>query len=140
MEGMRAFARRHFWSLAREDTCVLCVDTVGSPHLVLAEAEGMLHMRSYDPRFNQLIAACAADEGVELRQGLRMRLGTDGLLAIRHGFAAALLTSIDDHGTASNYHWPSDTPDRVDYDRLADAVSLCDAVVRRLAADGATPP
>lgn len=133
MEGMRAFVARHLPDLARERTNVLCVDTVGSPNLVLADAEGMLLMRAYDREFNELVAACAAAQRVKLIRGLRMRLGTDGLLAIRHGFPAAMLTSVDRHGVPSNYHWPTDTPDRVDYERLEDAVRLCLAALHRLA-------
>lgn len=139
MEGMRAFAARHFPLMAPAQSSVLCVDTVGSPNLVLAEAEGMLLMRDYDPAFNELVADCAQSEGVKLLRHLRMRLGTDGLLAIRHGFPAAMLTSIDRHGAPSNYHWPTDTPERVDYERLVDAVRLCGAVVRRLAEQALSP-
>lgn len=138
MEGMRAFAARHFPAMAPNETRVLCVDSVGSPHLVLAEAEGMLRMRPYDDSFKALVAECAAATGVELQRGVQVRLGTDGLIALRHGFPAAMLTSLNEHGTPSNYHWPTDTPDRVDYPRLEDAVSLCEAVIRRLADPPAT--
>jgi Zn-dependent M28 family amino/carboxypeptidase len=133
MEGMRAFAQRHFPALDPASTHVLCVDCVGSPHLVLACAEGMLQVRDYDPVFEQLIAECAEELGVPLRRGFRMRLGTDGYLALRHGLPAGLLMSMNDLGVASNYHWPTDTPDRVDYDTLANAVRLCEAVIRRMA-------
>jgi hypothetical protein len=43
--------------------------------------------------------------------------------------------SVDDRGMASNYHWPTDTPDRVNYTTLSDAVTLCDAVIRRMSAE-----
>ena len=133
MEGMRAFARRHFGELPPDRTHLLCVDTVGSPHLVLAEAEGVLRIRSYDPPLKDLVADCADQAGITLRRGLRMRLGTDGYIALRHGIPAAMLTSVDHHGVASNYHWPTDTPDRVDYGNVAGAVELCERVARRLA-------
>jgi Zn-dependent M28 family amino/carboxypeptidase len=136
MEGMRAFAARHFPALRRDQTVVLCVDTVGSPHLVLAEAEGMLRLRHYDRALRELISECAAAEGVGLLRGFRMRLGTDGLVAVRRGFRAAMLTSVNDSGGLSNYHWPTDTADRVDYGTLGDAVALCVSVTRRLAAPG----
>jgi Zn-dependent M28 family amino/carboxypeptidase len=133
MEGMRAFAARHFPDLDRERTHVLCVDSVGSPYLILAEAEGMLRMRPYDDDFSALISACAQETGVPVRSGFRMRLGTDGLIALRNGLRAAMLSSVNDRGAPSNYHWPTDTPERVDYTRLDDAVRLCEAVIRRLA-------
>lgn len=136
MEGMRAFGRRHFAGLSRERTLVLCVDSVGSPHLVLAESEGMLRVRDYDPAFEQLIAECAAATGIPLIRGFRMRLGTDGYVALRAGFRSALLMSMNDLGLASNYHWPTDTPERVDYTAVENAVRLCDAVIRRLVRRG----
>lgn len=133
MEGMRAFAARHFASLSPKFTCLLCIDTVGSPNLVLAESEGMLRARPYDRQLNQLIASCARQLGITIREGLAVRLGTDGLIALRHGMPAAMLTSIDHHGVPSNYHWPSDTPENVDYQSLGDAVRLCEAVMRGMA-------
>lgn len=135
MEGMRAFAARHLTDMSPELTHVLCVDSVGSPYLVLAEGEGMLRMHLYDETFNELILACAEAAEVKALRGFRVRLGTDGLVALRRGFPAAMLMSVDEHGAPSNYHWPTDTPERVDYARLGDVVRLCDRVVRRLAGE-----
>lgn len=132
MEGMEAFAKRHFPSLPRDRTTIICIDTVGSPYLVLAEAEGMLEIRAYDTRLKRLIADCAQANGVNLMRGLTMRFGTDGYIALRHGYRAATLMSVDASGTASNYHWPTDTPDRVSYANVAAVVELCGHVVRRL--------
>jgi hypothetical protein len=134
MEGMRAFAEAHFGELPPERTHILCVDSLGSPRLVLAEAEGMLHARSYDAQFKDLLSDCAREAGVELLRGMNMRFGTDGYLALRHGYPAATLMSVNEYGTAANYHWPTDTPDRVDYTTFAHAVEVCERVMRRLAA------
>ena len=57
MEGMRGFARRHFGSLPRESTEVICLDSVGSPELILIEGEGMLRMRDYTPELRDRLAA-----------------------------------------------------------------------------------
>lgn len=53
-----------------------------------------------------------------------------------------MLMSVDEHGAPSNYHWPTDTADRVDYERLDDTVRLCDCVIRSLAGEpsGAEEP
>jgi Zn-dependent M28 family amino/carboxypeptidase len=139
MEGMRAFAEHHFGSLRLESTYVLCVDAVGSPHLVLVEAEGMLEVRHYDQTFKDLIARCASEAEIPLIRGYTMRLGTDGYIALRHGLPAACLMSVDDKGVCANYHWPTDTPDRVDYRTLEHTVALCEAVVRRLGGDWSPP-
>jgi len=134
MEGMQAFARRHFPRLATDRTHVVCVDTVGSPELVLLEGEGMTVMRDYPEDFKALVARCAADAGIHLRRGLRFRNATDGLIALRAGYPTVMLGSINRYKAPANYHWPTDTPERVDYETVGDAVVVCDAVIRRLAA------
>ena len=74
MEGMRGFARRHFGSLPRESTEVVCLDSVGSPELIVIEAEGMLRMRDYTPELRDRLAGLAERSGVHLRRGLRLGL------------------------------------------------------------------
>ncbi len=140
MEGMQAFARRHFHQLPREQTHVVCVDTVGSPHLTLIEGEGMLRMRDYPDDFKALVADCARACGVELRRGLRFRNATDGLIALRAGYPTAAIGSVTDLKVPANYHWPTDTPENVDHGSVSDAVTLCTAIARRLAAAYAPAP
>lgn len=134
MEGMQAFARRHFHQLPPERTHVVCVDTVGSPHLTLIEGEGMLRMRDYPDDFKDLVEDCARETGVELWRGLRLRNATDGLIALRAGYPTAALGSVTRLKVPANYHWPSDTAENVDHDTVGDAVTLCGAIARRLAA------
>jgi hypothetical protein len=133
MEGMQAFARRHFPSLPRERTHIVCVDTVGSPHLTLIEGEGMLRMRDYPDDVKQLVAACARETGVELWRGLRLRNATDGLIALRAGYPTAAIGSVTKLKVPANYHWPTDTAENVHHDTVDDAVTLCAAIARRLA-------
>ena len=61
LEGMEAFARRHFLELPPERTHVINLDTVGSPYLLLLEGEGMLGVREYPKDFLALMHACAED-------------------------------------------------------------------------------
>jgi acetylornithine deacetylase/succinyl-diaminopimelate desuccinylase-like protein len=136
MEGMHAFAERHFPTLPRERTHIVCVDTVGSPELTLIEGEGMLHMREYPEDFKELVADCARASGVHLRRGLRFRNATDGLIALKAGYPTATIGSVTPHKVPANYHWPTDTADNVDHRSVDDAVTLCAAIARRLAASG----
>jgi hypothetical protein len=133
MEGMQAFARRHFASLPIDRTHVICVDTVGSPELVMLEGEGMLRMHDYPEAFRELVAQCARRAGVHLRRGLRFRNATDALIARRAGYQTVMLGSINRYKLPSNYHWPTDVPDNVDFSTTADAVALCHEVVQSLA-------
>ena len=133
MEGMQAFARRHFADLPVDRTHVMCIDTVGSPTLIQLEGEGMLKMRSYPAAFKDLVSGCARAAGIELRRGLRFRNATDGLIALRAGYPTVMLGSVNGYKVPANYHWPTDTPDNVDFSTVMDAVALCDTVVRTLA-------
>ena len=133
MEGMRGFARRHFGSLPRESTEVVCLDSVGSPELILIEGEGMLGIRDYTPEMREFIAGCAADAGVHVRRGLRTSLATDGLIALKAGYPTVTLASINEYKHASNYHSHDDVPENIVWDTVADAVRVCERAVRAAA-------
>jgi len=133
MEGMQAYARRHFAQLDPARTHVVCLDTVGSPELLLLEGEGMLWMRDYPAAFKALVAQCAQDAGVTLRRGLRFRNATDGLIALKAGFPSVMIGSYNEFKVPDNYHWPTDDADHVTYPTIGAAVTLVEAVVRRLA-------
>jgi hypothetical protein len=133
MEGMSAYMRRHRDELPTDSTSVVCVDTVGSPQLVLLEGEGMLRMRDYPEDFRALVASSGEDVGVELLRGLRLRNATDGVIALRAGYPSAMLGSVDEFKMPTDYHWPTDTPDRVRYSTVADAAKVCRRVIERLA-------
>jgi hypothetical protein len=132
MEGMRGFMRRHGPALPQRDTFVLAVDTVGSPHLTAIRGEGMLKMQDYPRAALDLVDGLAEDLGIWLFPNLRLRNATDGLIALKHGYPCACLGSVTDYKAPANYHWPTDVPEHVDYGTLADAVRLCEALVRRL--------
>ena len=134
-EGILALAARHFDELPR-DTRFLVVDTVGSPELLMIEAEGTLVVRDYSPEWNELIASVAAEQRISLRRGARLRASTDACIPRRHGFRTALLGSINKYKAASNYHWPTDTAENVDYGTVTSCAALTDAVIRRLARTG----
>ena len=130
MEGMRGFARRHFGSLPRETTEVVCLDSVGSPELILIEGEGMLRMRDYTPELRDRIAAVAERAGVPLRRRLRLGLATDGLIALKAGYRSAAIGSVTKYKLPLNYHSQRDTADALSYETVRDAARLCEAIVR----------
>lgn len=134
MEGMRAFGRRHFGSLARERTRVVCLDSVGSPELILIEGEGMLRMRDYPRAMRDFMGAAAERAGVPIRRGLRLGLATDALIAMKAGYPTAGLGSITKYKFPSNYHSQRDVPRNVDYETARQATEVCHAAIR-LAAD-----
>jgi len=142
LEGMCAFARRHFPTLPRDRTHVIKIDTVGSPRLLVLEAEGMLGMWKYGTDFVALVHRCARELQITLVPKLRFRNATDGAVALKAGYQTITLASVDEYKTPSNYHWPTDTPENVDYDTVADAARLVNAVIGELtlSADAARAP
>ena len=63
---------------------------------------------------------------------LRFRNATDGLIALRAGYPTAMLGSVNALKLPDNYHWPTDVPANVDLGTVADAVTVCDVLARRL--------
>ncbi|MGO9790606.1 MAG: M28 family peptidase [Solirubrobacteraceae bacterium] len=131
-EGMRAFADRHFGELPKSDTFFLAIDTIGSPRLLVLRGEGMLGMRDYPERAVELIAELAGERGISLATNLRLRNATDGVYPLAAGYQCASLCSCTELKQPANYHWPTDVPENVEYDTLADAIQVIEALVRRL--------
>ena len=132
-QGIRGYAEAHFKKFSKDRTWFLTLDTVGSGNLVLLEGEGTVRMHDYGEQFKDLVAGCARETGVALRRGLRSRNSTDGCVPNHYGFRSATLVSVDDQKLLPNYHLYSDTPENVDYGCVADTVTLCESVIRRLA-------
>lgn len=131
-EGIKAFGERHFDRLPRERTFFLCLETLGSPHLLVLRGEGFLKMREYPPRSLALIDGLAEELDIHLFPNLRLRNGTDGLEPLAAGYETAVLASCTDLKQPANYHWWHDLAENVDFDTVADGIRLSEAAIRRL--------
>ena len=130
-EGMKAFGERHFDQLPRESTFFLCVDTLGSPTLNVLRGEGFLKMHEYPPDALALSTGSPTSSGSNV-PNLRLRNGTDGLEPLAAGYPTVTLSLGHRSKQPANYHWPTDTPENVDYGTLGDAIRCCEALIRRL--------
>jgi hypothetical protein len=131
-EGMKAFGERHFPRLPRESTFFLCMDSIGSPHLLVLRGEGFLKMREYPPRALALMDGLAEELGIWLFPNLRLHNGTDGMEPLAAGYETAALCGCTDLKQPANYHWPNDLAENVDFGSVADGVRLAEAAIRRL--------
>jgi hypothetical protein len=131
-DGIAAFAEKHFAELPVDSTFFLCLESVGSPKLAVLRAEGMLRMTDYPPRSLALLDGLADDLDIELEPNLRNRNATDAVVPLAAGYECAAIVSVTRLHQIANYHWPTDTSERVEYGTIADAVRLSEAVVRRL--------
>jgi hypothetical protein len=55
---------------------------------------------------------------------------TDALIALRAGYPTCTLGGVDDTKFPLDYHWPSDTPDNLDWSSVEDALAVCEEFVR----------
>ncbi|MGD9737691.1 MAG: M28 family peptidase [Solirubrobacterales bacterium] len=131
-EGIKGFGERHFEELPTDSTFFLCLESIGSPHLLVLRGEGFLKMHDYPPRAVDLFDSLAAELGIWLYPNLRLHNGTDGLEPLAAGYQTVALCSCTDLKQAANYHWPNDLAENVDFDTVADGVRLSETAVRRL--------
>jgi hypothetical protein len=131
-EGMGLFMERHAAELPVDSTFFLCLESLGSPHLLALRGEGMLKLREYPAESLELIDSTAEELGIELFPNLRLRNATDGIFPLAAGYQCVSIASCNQWKNPSNYHWRTDTPDRVDYGTVTDAVRLSEAVIRKL--------
>ncbi len=135
-DGIRAFVSTHRHELDPATTRFVNLDTVGSPHLVLLEAEGPVRMEEYSgPWLRDLFAARADSLGIPLHRGYRARASTDSVIPSRAGYPTATLVSMTDWLAPANYHLPSDIPANLDYATVADTTRLVYEVARALGDD-----
>lgn len=135
--GIHDFCARHLPTLDREQTWVLCLDTVGSPRLILVEGEGPVIMEEYwDRTFRDRVVGAAERAGVTLRRGMRGRFSLDAIIPSRARFPTAALSSTDWAKALTEYHQMTDTPENLHYDTVADAVGVTWELLGELAAGG----
>lgn len=131
-EGIKAWGERHFAELPRESTFFLCLESLGSPHLLVLRGEGFLKMYEYPQRALAFIDGLAEEMDFDLVPNLRVRAGTDGLEPLAAGYETAALCSCDNLKQASNYHWPTDIAANIDYATVERAIDLSQEATRHL--------
>ncbi len=131
-EGIKAFGERHFGELPRESTFFLCLESLGSPHLLVLRGEGFLKMHDYPPRALALMDGLAEELGIWLYPNLRLHNGTDGLEPLAAGYETAALCACNDLKQPAFYHWPNDVAENVEFDTVAEGIRLSEAAIRRL--------
>ena len=131
-EGIKAFGERHFPNLPRDGTFFLCLESLGSPHLLVLRGEGFLKMREYPPRALGLMDTLAEELGIWLYPNLRLHNGTDGLEPLAAGYETAALCACNDLKQPAFYHWSNDVAENVEFGTVAEGIRLSEAAVRRL--------
>jgi Zn-dependent M28 family amino/carboxypeptidase len=115
MGGMAAWLRTQSLDPAR--TLVLGLDTLGAGEPAVLAAEGPPRRQRYRSRDLDWADRGAAHAGLSAPRRFTIGGWTDPVLALMAGLPAISLVSVSGGGF-TNYHLPTDTPDRVDWDSV----------------------
>jgi len=135
MGGMAAFLRSRGVELDRASTLVLGLDTLGAGTSIVAAAEGTILTHRYAEADLALADRGAARAAHPAPQRWRIGGWTDPILASFAGLRAISLLSIGPRGTFTNYHRPTDTPDRVDWASVEACAEIAAGIVAEWAAE-----
>ena len=135
MDGMRAFLRSQGAELDPGASFVIGLDTLGGEEPVLCAEEGAVLTHRYREEDLALVGEGASRAG--LVPPARWRIGgwTDPILARFAGLPAVCLLSAGPRGL-QNYHLPTDTPDRVDWNCVEQCLDLAAGTLEAVAARG----
>ena len=129
MGGMAAWLAAAAPELDPATTFVLGLDTLGAGEPMVVSAEGPLWRVRFDPRGpragRRRRAACRAGAAAPLSA---RRLDRPGARAARRAASASMLSL---RGNAFNdYHLPTDTPERVDWDSVDRCLAIAEGAAR----------
>jgi hypothetical protein len=119
--------------LDRSRTLVLGLDTLGAGEPVVLKAEGPPLRQRYREADLALADRAAVRAGLPKPRRFTIGAWTDPVLALMAGFRTISLLSVRERGF-TNYHLPSDTPDRVDWRSVDDCLRLAGAIAEEWAA------
>ena len=123
MGGMAAWLREEGAGLDPASTFVLCLDTLGAGEPIVLSGEGPPRTARYRDEDIALVERGARHAGVEPPRRFRIGGWTDAILAVFAGLPTASLLSVRDD-VFTNYHLPTDTPDRVDWASVDHCVEI----------------
>lgn len=129
--GMLAFLARHGEELRDADFLVL--DNVGAGCPAYTLGEGMLRFHPSSPRLLAVARQVAREHPDWGVRGVRNTLmSTDALPAARRGYHTIGFRGVDARGLLPNWHWPTDTVDRVDWGTLTAVTAFVAEMLHRL--------
>jgi hypothetical protein len=135
MGGMGEWMRAEGARLESATTLVLGLDTLGAGEPIVARAEGSIRPWRYRPADLDWADRGAARAGMNSPRRVQLGGWTDPLLAVHAGLPTISLLSATGN-RFTNYHQPTDTPDRVDWDSVAACITLANGITEEWAENG----
>jgi hypothetical protein len=135
MGGMAEWLRTQGADLDPATTLVLGLDTLGAGEPIVARAEGSIVPWRYRAADLAWADRGAARAGVPAPRRVQLGGWTDPLLAVHAGLPAVSVLSATGN-RFTNYHQPTDTPDRVDWGSVEACLRLAHGIAEEWAAAG----
>ncbi|MFS8641245.1 MAG: M28 family peptidase [Symbiobacteriaceae bacterium] len=130
--GMKAFLRAHRYDPA--STYFVNLDNLGGGTLTYLEGEGMTLYHRFGKDLVGLARAMAAERPGRVKARPNLLLPTDAMIPAAHGYQAISFLAFLEDGSLPNYHWYTDTPEKVDRELLAFTEEFMKEYLARLAA------
>ncbi|MBU4174311.1 MAG: Zn-dependent exopeptidase M28 [Actinobacteria bacterium] len=128
--GMIEFLKAHGERV--KDAMIINLDNLGTGHLCYIDREGMLLGHRASPVLLWLAGKVAERKQFPVwRSGYRL-LSTDATPALARRYQAMSLMAFDDNGMLPNWHWETDTVDKVDMENLEIARGFLWNLARKL--------
>lgn len=129
--GMCRFCQTHRFD--RATTYFINLDNCGAGRVAFTTAEGMLWRFRCDPELVRIARESAEAEPKLDAYGRPFHtMNNDSFICLRRGYKALSIMAFDERGVIPNWHWPTDTIDRISPATLACAAELATRMVRRL--------
>ncbi|MDF2628751.1 MAG: hypothetical protein K0R39_2582 [Symbiobacteriaceae bacterium] len=133
--GMKHFMRGA--ALDRASTMFINLDNLGGGKLHYLLGEGMLAFRPYGADMTALAEKLALAYPGRVKAKKNLLLPTDAAVPAQAGYQAISFLAFGDDGSLPNYHWHTDTIDKIDRDLLRFAEGFIFEYVHRLSGETA---
>ncbi|MBD3274300.1 MAG: M28 family peptidase [Candidatus Marinimicrobia bacterium] len=137
MHGAHTFIENHESEITQDNTFILNFDNIGAGNLNYCSGEGMLSFWAYDQYLVK-----AASELTELSEfqsmgSTRYTLAYfDTLPFVQQGYKCISFIGLDDNSAIPNWHWNTDTPDRIDWNTMNMAFNFGKKYIQKIDRNG----
>lgn len=131
--GMKHFMRTA--ALDPANTVFINLDNLGGGKLHYLLGEGMVAFRPYGTDMTALARQLSAEYGGRVQPKKNLLLPTDGMVPAKAGYQAISFLAFQEDGSLPNYHWYTDTIDKIDRDLLSFTERFVQEYILRLSGE-----
>ncbi|QIB26826.1 M28 family metallopeptidase [Caloranaerobacter azorensis] len=115
-KGMKAFLREYKDKLDKSNTYFIVIDNIGSGNITYLEGEGMIVFKEYNKQLKHI--ANKLKDSYNIQKFKNLLLPTDSLPVLNQRFNTISFLGKDKYGNMENYHWHTDTIDKIEKEHM----------------------